>query len=170
MNEMLTVTPPSVPLHPGRARGMMLVIVFLSFLALAMSAARVHAQPLEKLAQLDAEAQSRILRLSEILRCVVCQNQTLADSHAELAQDIKRELRAQVLAGASDEAVLHFMVQRYGEFVLYRPPFKPSTWVLWLGPLLLLSLSAAGLYRVLAHPARIRSTPDVDAENRVVPS
>jgi cytochrome c-type biogenesis protein CcmH len=110
-------------------------------------------------AELDAAAQARVQHLSEILRCVVCQNQTLADSQAELAQDIKRELHAQVLAGASDEAVLAFMVQRYGDFVLYRPPLKPSTWALWFGPLLLLGLGGGWLYRVLAKQRRSTAGP-----------
>ncbi|MCV2361286.1 cytochrome c-type biogenesis protein CcmH [Paucibacter sp. TC2R-5] len=112
-------------------------------------------------AELDAAEQARIQHLSEILRCVVCQNQTLADSQAELAQDIKRELQAQVLAGSSDEAVLAFMVQRYGDFVLYRPPLKPSTWALWFGPLLLLGLGGGWLFRVLARPQRSQAMSSV---------
>lgn len=93
--------------------------------------------------------EQRALHLAEQLRCVVCQNQTLADSHAELAQDLKRELRAQLASGASDQAVLDFMAQRYGDFVLYRPPLKFQTWGLWFGPLLLLLLGAWFLRGVL---------------------
>lgn len=101
-------------------------------LALSLAVGTAAAQPTD----IDARA----LRLAEQLRCVVCQNQSLADSHAELAQDLKRELRARLDAGASDAAVLDFMVRRYGDFVLYKPPLDERTALLWWGPLLLLGI------------------------------
>jgi cytochrome c-type biogenesis protein CcmH len=92
------------------------------------------------LAQEDLDA--RLLRLASQLRCVVCQNQTLADSHAELAVDLRRRIAEQMRAGASDEAIRNDLVQKYGDFVLYDPPLQPRTWLLWFGPLLLLAIAA----------------------------
>jgi cytochrome c-type biogenesis protein CcmH len=80
------------------------------------------------------DLEARVQRIAAELRCLVCQNQTIADSHAGLAQDLKRELREQLQRGASDEQVLQFMTQRYGDFVRYRPPLKAGTVVLWAGP------------------------------------
>ena len=86
----------------------------------------------------DPDLEARMLRIAAELRCLVCQNQTIAESHAGLAEDLKRELREQLQRGASDEQVLQFMTQRYGDFVLYRPPLKGITAALWFGPLALL--------------------------------
>lgn len=97
----------------------------------------------------DPAVEPRVARLSELLRCLVCQNQTIADSHAELANDLRREIRAQIAAGRSDREILDFMVARYGDFVLYRPPVKASTMVLWAGPFVLLLGGAFGLARHL---------------------
>jgi cytochrome c-type biogenesis protein CcmH len=72
------------------------------------------------------------------LRCPVCQNQNLADSDAPLAHDLRQEIYDQMMAGRSDEQIKQFMVERYGDFVLYRPPVQPNTWLLWLGPMLML--------------------------------
>lgn len=86
----------------------------------------------------DGALEVHVLRLSAELRCLVCQNQTLADSHAPLAVELRAEIRTQLSGGATDEQVVDFMVQRYGDFVRYRPPLKPSTWLLWFGPLAML--------------------------------
>jgi cytochrome c-type biogenesis protein CcmH len=91
----------------------------------------------------------RIRQLEEKLRCLVCQNQTLADSSAELAGDLRQHVREQVKAGKSDAEILDFMVQRYGDFVLYEPPFKASTALLWAGPFVLLAAALLGLILVL---------------------
>ena len=93
--------------------------------------------------------EERIRNLSEKLRCLVCQNQSLADSPAELAVDLRRQVVAQIKAGRSDEQILEFMVQRYGDFVLYDPPFKLSTWLLWLGPFVLLAAAGAAILVIL---------------------
>lgn len=85
----------------------------------------------------------RATALAEQLRCLVCQNQTLADSNAELAVDLKKQLHEKIASGWTDQQIIDFMVQRYGDFILYRPPFKPITWLLWLGPFLML---LAGLF------------------------
>ena len=94
--------------------------------------------------------QQRAVRLAEQLRCLVCQNQSIADSNAELAVDLRRQIREQIAAGRSDGEIVDYMVQRYGDFVLYRPPFKATTMLLWLGPALLLLIGAAVLARNLA--------------------
>lgn len=104
-----------------------------------------------------ADDESRIRQLEEKLRCLVCQNQTLADSNAELAGDLRRQVREQVAAGRSDEQIVAYMVQRYGDFVLYEPPFKPTTALLWIGPFVLL---AAALLVLVATLRRRRRAPE----------
>lgn len=91
----------------------------------------------------DPVLEARVNKLSEELRCLVCQNQSLADSHAELAQDLKNEVRTMLGKGMSDREVKDFLVQRYGDFVLYRPPVKTTTWLLWAGPFALLAAALA---------------------------
>lgn len=93
----------------------------------------------------DIEIEKRMVAISEELRCLVCQNESLAGSHAELAQDLRREIRKMIAAGKSDKEILDFMVGRYGDFVRYSPPVKPSTWLLWGGPFLLLAGGIGGL-------------------------
>ncbi len=104
------------------------------------------------------EAQARRFHaLTQELRCVVCQNESLADSTAPLALDLKREIRARMEAGQSDEQIRAFLVERYGDFVNYRPPLKTATYLLWLGPLLFLGV---GLWAVLRHGRRQAQAPD----------
>ena len=93
-------------------------------------------------AQEDPALERRVASLAHELRCLVCQNQTLADSNAPLAVDLRNQIREQLKAGKSEREITDFMVQRYGDFVLYRPPFKASTLALWAGPFLLLALGA----------------------------
>lgn len=95
----------------------------------------------------DPELEKRLMQLSQELRCLVCQNETLADSQAPLAVDLRREIREQMKAGKSDREVVAFLTERYGEFVLYRPPLKPTTYLLWFGPFLLLLFGMIVLYR-----------------------
>jgi cytochrome c-type biogenesis protein CcmH len=105
------------------------LLLTLTMLAQAKEASNVAADPvLEK----------HVLAISEELRCLVCQNQTIADSHADLAVDLRNQVREKLIQGMSDRQVVDFMVQRYGDFVLYRPPVKATTWFLWFGPFLLL--------------------------------
>jgi cytochrome c-type biogenesis protein CcmH len=89
----------------------------------------------------------RVAALAEQLRCLVCQNQTLAESHAPLAVDLRNQIREQLASGASEDEVRQFMVARYGDFVLYRPPFKSTTALLWAGPFLFLAFGAFVLVR-----------------------
>jgi cytochrome c-type biogenesis protein CcmH len=107
-------------------------------------------------AQADPALENRVANLAHELRCLVCQNQTLADSNAPLAVDLRNQIREQLQQGASDQDVIDFMVARYGDFVLYRPPFKAATLLLWLGPFLLLALGALMLWRRL----RQRRSPE----------
>ena len=93
----------------------------------------------------------RAVRLEQQLRCLVCQNQTIADSNAALAVDLRAQIREQIAQGRSDRDIVDYMVQRYGDFVLYNPPFKTTTALLWLGPALLLLIGAAALGRNLAR-------------------
>jgi cytochrome c-type biogenesis protein CcmH len=94
-------------------------------------------------ASADDALEQRVTHLAEELRCLVCQNQSLADSHADLALDLKAQVREQLAQGRSEAEVRDWLVQRYGDFVLYRPPLKPSTWVLWWGPAGLLAIGLA---------------------------
>jgi cytochrome c-type biogenesis protein CcmH len=82
----------------------------------------------------DAALEARLKTLSEELRCLVCQNQTLADSNAPLAEDLRREVRELAQQGKTDAEIKQYLVARYGDFVLYKPPVKPTTWILWFGP------------------------------------
>lgn len=117
-------------------------------LVLALVAQLAPAKDAAPLAD-DPVAEKRLVKLSEELRCLVCQNQNIADSNAELAQDLRREIRGMIQAGKSDQDIIAFMVARYGDFVLYRPPLKATTVILWAGPLLLMLFGLAALVRYL---------------------
>jgi cytochrome c-type biogenesis protein CcmH len=108
----------------------------------------------------DAVLEQRVKRLTEELRCLVCQNQTIADSQAQLAIDLKKQVREQLAQGASDQQAMDYMVQRYGDFVLYRPPLKGTTGPLWFGPLAMLLAGLAILWSRLRRQDR----PAHDAE------
>jgi cytochrome c-type biogenesis protein CcmH len=105
--------------------------------------------PFQVLGQEDPGLERRVTNLAHELRCLVCQNQTLADSNAPLAVDLRNQIREQLKAGKNEREITDFMVQRYGDFVLYRPPFKAGTVALWLGPFALLALGAWLWYRRL---------------------
>lgn len=106
-------------------------------LLLAMVYVSAHAKEALPVAENPA-LEKRVMELSEELRCLVCQNQSLADSHAELAIDLKNQVREKLGQGMSNQQVIDYMVARYGDFVLYRPPVKSVTWLLWFGPFVLL--------------------------------
>jgi len=114
----------------------------------------------------NPQTEQRIRQLSEKLRCLVCQNQTLADSNAELAQDLRQQLREQVAAGRSDDQILDYLVQRYGDFVLYEPPFKPITVLLWVGPFVLLAAAALVLVAVLRRRRRAPEEPPLGPDEK----
>lgn len=107
----------------------------------------------------DPVLEKRVLILSEQLRCLVCQNQTIADSHADLAIDLRNQVREKMQAGWSDEKILDFMVQRYGDFVLYKPPVKGNTMLLWFGPFILFVVALLLLFGKLKRQSA-QSEPD----------
>ena len=103
----------------------------------------------------DPVLEARVMRISSELRCLVCQNQTIADSHADLAQDLRNQVRDMLRQGKSEAEILAYMTQRYGDFVLYRPPVKPTTTLLWFGPALLLIGGVIVLMLVLRRRSRL---------------
>ena len=114
----------------------------------------------------DPVLEARLVAISEELRCLVCQNESLASSHAELAQDLREEVRGLMRQGKSDAEVKQFLVQRYGDFVLYRPAFKPLTYFLWVGPFVLLALGLLVLWRVLRMRRRATRSPELSPQDR----
>lgn len=122
----------------------------------------VHAQTSMDNAALDA----RVQKLSEELRCLVCQNQSLADSHADLAIDLKNQVREKMKQGASDADVLTFMTERYGDFVLYRPPMKATTLLLWFGPGILLLAGLIALFMRLKRRNQMQTDAALSAADR----
>ncbi len=116
--------------------------------------------------------EARMMVMAAELRCLVCQNQTIADSHADLAVDLRNQIRDQMAKGQSDDQIRDYMTARYGDFVLYKPPFKPTTALLWVGPPLLLVGALAGLFLMLRKRQRTSpdafdpDTPDDDPELR----
>lgn len=105
------------------------------------------------------ELEGRLVELADKLRCVVCQNESVADSNSELATAMRRELRTQLAQGKTDQEAIDFMVARYGDFVLYEPPFKPVTYLLWFGPALFLMLGGGAWYLTLRRRRAVTDTP-----------
>lgn len=133
---------------------------------LLLAAALLALIPLSALAKTamplaaDPVLEERLMTLAAGLRCLVCQNQSLAESNAELAADLRNEIREQMRRGASDQNVVDYLVARYGDFVLYRPPLKASTVLLWSGPAILLLLGIGLLMRtLLRRRVQITQTP-----------
>lgn len=129
----------------------------LAGLALALAALASHAQPAPAAAgrpatpmAADPALEARVMAIAEELRCLVCQNETIAASHAALAVDLRQQIRLQLGQGRSRQEILDFMVARYGDFVLFRPPLKASTVLLWAGPFALLLLAGGVLWRQAA--------------------
>ena len=114
---------------------MMRILVILSLLVLSLFANAKEAAPLTE----DEAVENRMVAISEEMRCLVCQNESLSGSRSELAQDLRREIRSLIKQGKSDQDIMEFMVSRYGDFVRYRPPMKATTYLLWFGPFVLLA-------------------------------
>jgi cytochrome c-type biogenesis protein CcmH len=127
---------------------MTLMLACLFFISTSITFAGV-ARPLAE----DPVLEARLKAMSHELRCLVCQNQTLADSDAPLAEDLRKEIRSQMREGKSDQEVIDYLVTRYGDFVRYRPPVNNSTALLWFGPFLLLLIGGFVLYRTLKKQA-----------------
>jgi cytochrome c-type biogenesis protein CcmH len=124
-----------------------------------------EAQPLGD----DPAVEARLKHLAVELRCLVCQNQSLADSSAPLAEDLRREVREMIVKDMNDEEIIDFLVERYGDFVLYRPPLKATTTLLWVGPFVLLTVGATVLVITLRRRARrVVDAPVTDEEHRRV--
>ncbi len=121
----------------------------------------------------DPVLEARMTRIASELRCLVCQNQTIADSSADLAVDLRRQTRELLQQGKSDREIIDYMTARYGDFVLYRPPVKATTVLLWFGPAALLVIGASALVMVLRRRARLpdeRFEPDDDAVEEEQPA
>jgi cytochrome c-type biogenesis protein CcmH len=127
-----------------------LLYVWLTWLCLAMPAFANDAAP----AADDPALEARMTRITAELRCLVCQNQTIADSNADLAQDLRRQVREMLRKGDDDAKIIDYMTDRYGDFVLYRPPVKAATLLLWFGPALMLLLGFGALALVMRRRAR----------------
>lgn len=113
----------------------------------------------------DPVVEKRLIALSEEMRCLVCQNEALSGSQSELANDLRRELRSLIKQGRTDAEIREFMVSRYGDFVLYRPPVKPTTWLLWAGPFLLMVAGVVVLLIYLRRRGRAVGEEDVLTED-----
>lgn len=114
----------------------------------------------------DEVVEKRLMAISEELRCLVCQNESLAASQADLANDLRREIRKMIGEGKTDREILDFMVARYGDFVRYRPPVKPTTWALWGGPFILLAGGLGALVFFLRRRNRMEAPPVLSEEQR----
>lgn len=134
----------------------LLTLFFAFFAVLSVNAQQSQPQADVKPTILDPVANKRVAEISAQLRCLVCQNQSIADSNAELAMDLKKQVVKQIEEGKSDKQIIDFMVERYGDFVLYDPPFKMSTLLLWLGPILFLVLALGGLFYTLVQRKKIK--------------
>ncbi len=130
---------------------------------LAFNAAAKEAEPLAD----DPVVEQRLVNIAGELRCLVCQNESLAGSQADLAKDLRREVRGLIKEGKTDEEVKDFLVSRYGDFVLYRPQVKPETYLLWAGPFILLIVGIVVLIRYLRRrSAMLTETPLTEEERR----
>ena len=136
----------------------LIILVVLCFGGLMVAK---EAQPNE-----DPKIEQRMKALTEQLRCLVCQNETLADSRADLAEDLRRQIREQMKAGKSDREILAFLTQRYGDFVLYNPPVKSTTYLLWFGPFVLLIAGTGVLYGYLKRRRELIKDKPLTADER----
>ncbi|WP_296893406.1 cytochrome c-type biogenesis protein [Thiobacillus sp.] len=119
-------------------------------------------------ASTDPVAEARLMTLASELRCLVCQNQTIADSNADLAVDLRNEIREKIESGMSDAEIKDFMVARYGDFVLYRPPLKNTTLFLWVGPFLLLAVGGGILYFTLRQRRQRAAEPELSRDEQAL--
>ena len=139
-------------------RIILLLAVLLSLLGATLAK---EAEPNE-----DPKIEQRMKLLTEQLRCMVCQNETLDASRADLAENLRKEIREQIKAGKSDQEIIAFLTQRYGDYVLYNPPVKKTTYLLWFGPFVLLIGGTAVLYRYVRNRREMIKETPLSAEER----
>jgi cytochrome c-type biogenesis protein CcmH len=140
-----------------------LLAAFLAALLALLAPASLRAEPAPVL---SADQAQRADKLAHGLRCLVCQNQTLAESNAPLAVDMRKLIRGQLAEGRTDAQIMRFFEDRYGDFVRYDPPFKPITWLLWVGPFALLAVGFLVLVRTLKRRAGVRAPLTADERAR----
>ena len=140
----------------------MKTLISLLTAALLLLATNAGAEPMVTFTFDSPEQEASFHKLSNELRCLVCQNQSIADSNAGLAQDLRTEMYQMLRDGKTEDEIVEFMVKRYGDYVMYRPPFKAQTVLLWLGPLLVFF---AGLYFALQFIRTQKKSKDVDQMN-----
>lgn len=137
-----------------------LLIILLACVAFSVSAK--DAQP----SAADPVLEDRVMNLARELRCLVCQNETLADSRADLAIELRNEIREQMKAGKSDKEIIGFMTERYGKFILFRPPVDPTTYLLWFGPFVLLLGGLLFLFRYVKKRRELIVEQPLSADER----
>jgi cytochrome c-type biogenesis protein CcmH len=114
----------------------------------------------------DPALEERVMNLSKELRCLVCQNETLADSRADLAEDLRNQIREQMKAGKSDKEIVAYLTQRYGKFILYNPPIDPTTYLLWFGPFVLLLAGLFVLFRFVKQRRELITDQPLSTDER----
>lgn len=139
-----------------------LLLMLLQLIALTVFSQVRRPEPVKG----DAALEERLHKLSQELRCLVCQNETLADSRADLAEDLRDEIREQMKAGKSDKEIITFLTERYGQFILYKPQVTPTTYLLWFGPFLLLLAGLAVLFYYIKQRRDLITEKPLTAEER----
>ena len=139
-----------------------LVLLLILLACVAFSAIAKDAQPAAK----DPVLEDRVMNLARELRCLVCQNETLADSRADLAVDLRNQIREQMKAGKSDKEIIAFLTERYGKFILFRPPMDPTTYLLWFGPFVLLLGGLLLLFRYVKQRRELIVEQPLSADER----
>jgi cytochrome c-type biogenesis protein CcmH len=134
------------------------ILILLLFGALTFSLESAAA-PIETFKFDSPETEKIFHKLSEEIRCLVCQNQNIAESNADLAKDLRLEIYTMLSKGQSEEEIVDFMVQRYGDYVLYRPPFKPMTWLLWFAPIIIFTFGLIFVVRLMKSQSSAAQQP-----------
>jgi cytochrome c-type biogenesis protein CcmH len=145
------------------SRARLVLLLVLLCLSASFSVAQVRRQrPVTD----DPAVEERLRNLSHELRCLVCQNETLAESRADLAEDLRDEIRVQIKAGKSDKEIVAFLTERYGQFILYRPQVTPTTYLLWFGPFVLLLGGLAILFFYIRQRRDMIAEQPLSSEER----
>ncbi len=153
---------PIPTLPPSRGKGLMCALLLLATPALAQEPAAPPDRPLA-----DAGQEARAQRIFEVVRCVVCQHESVADSPAGIAGDMRRLIREEIAGGATDQAIKDDLVRRYGDYVLFTPPMRTGTWLLWFGPALLVLAGGAALIAFLRRRPAATAPLSPDEERRL---